>query len=239
MTKYISEVKTIEDSGTTGIRVTIKESTTGELEARVVNATEFKNIQDTIKKLQDEGITTTNLETYLKDYAKTTDIAKTYATKDELKGYDILSYMFVGRIKGNTKTSSGTPDWNFNSIEGVHSTHCHFETSEDKDHGFIFIVRPGGYTTADVTEATTNGIPAQCLGFKNFALNKVETKDHKPAVEKKIAWKDTTSGVTHEETCLVCPVAMRWTEDAEYGSITFNFKGRTITRLWTMGNISE
>lgn len=237
MTKYISEIKEITDAGTTGIRITIAEATTGDLEVRAVNTTDFDTIKADIKKLQDEEITTTKLEEYLKSYAKTSDLTG-YAKTSDLTAYATktdLDTMFVARITSTSEKGAETPTWNYNTIDGAHSTHCHITPSTEHDQGLVFVIRPNGYTDAQATVVTTQGMPYELIGYFKNSSGEMEPQyalaDHK-AYEETITWKDAEGSATHTEKCLVCPVRIQWANTGEHGHITFNFNGKSITKLW-------
>ena len=235
MNKYISDVQTVEESGTTGIRITVSEDI-GETVIRAVNTVEFENIESEIKKLQDKGITTDNLESYVKKlnlnagtleghessyFAKASDLSS-YAKTSTLNDYEkIADSLWVGRIRSNTTSSD---NWNYNDIEGMYNNNLHLSSADTIAHGLCLVIRPGGYSSD--TSAT---LPVQILGFKDGALAHYAFSQ-KQAYIKSVSWKDT-DGTSVTEECLVCPVNYGWS-DCENGQITFNYRGKCITRLW-------
>ena len=235
MTKYISDVKTVEEAGTTGIRITVSEDI-GETSIRAVNTVEFENIESEIKKLQEKGVTTDTLEEYVNkikinantldshpasDFAKTSDL-DSYAKTSYLNNYSKVSEtLCIGRIRS---TTTSTDNWNYNNIEGMHNTNLSFGSGDTVAHGFCLVIRPGGYTS-DISA----NIPVQILGFKNGDLAHYAFTQ-KQGYIKSVTWKDT-DGTSVTEECLVCPVNYGWT-DCENGQVTFNYQGRCVTRLW-------
>lgn len=234
MTKYISDVQTVEEAGTTGIRITVSEDI-GETTIRAVNTVEFENINSEITKLQEKGVTTDNLEEYVRKlsnlnattleshpasyYAKATDLQQ-YAKASELENYKKISEeIWIGRIS-RTSTSS---DWDYTTVEGIHNNYIRFSSASSGLQGFCLLIRPGGYTETNAT------IPIQLIGFKNGALAHYHYGSRDCSVQT-VTWKDN-DGSKVTEQCLVYPIAMNWT-DCSDGQLTCNYKGRCITRIW-------
>lgn len=234
MTKYISDVQTVEEAGTTGIRITVSEDI-GETTIRAVNTVEFENIESEIKSLQEKGITTDNLETYVNKlsnlnaskleghpasyYAKATDLTG-YAKETELEDYKkICDEIWVGRIS----RASSSSEWDYTSVEGIHNNYIRFSSANTGLQGFCLLIRPGGYTETNTT------IPIQLIGFKNGEVTHYSYGSRDCSIQT-VTWKDN-DGSKVTEKCLIYPIAMSWT-DCTDGQLTCNYKGRCITRLW-------
>ncbi len=225
VTKYISDIKTIEEEGNTGIRIEISEDA-GDLEVRAVNTEEFTNISDRIDNLEKTAITDDNL----KEKADAVGI-----NAGSLNGYSSSNFLLtgaqllVGRIKAN---SSG--EWEYNLVEGASNSFINFSSYDTVKHGFCLIVRPTGYLAID----DGGTIPVQINGFKSNALANRGYGSH--AVSIQDVTFNLMDGTQVTEKCLTCVVTMGWTSSTvENGDITFNYRGKSITRLWQFTSNGE
>jgi hypothetical protein len=217
-TKYISDIKTIEESGNTGIRIEISENA-GDLTVRAVNTTEFNELKTQTDNFKNYGITISNLK-------EKADAAGINAAT--LKGYlptDFLttgSIMLVGRVTMDA-------DWDYSKVEGAEYSFIHFSRDTTDTQGFLLIVRPGGFLESD---AGTK-IPISLIGYN---ANE-EVYQHRYITDHILYLQEITwtrmDGTTKTENCMVCPVTLAWEpENVDHGEITFNYKGKSITRLW-------
>lgn len=228
MVKYISDVQTVEEAGTTGIRITVSEDA-GETTIRAVNTVEFNNIQTALKKLQDEGVTTTKLEEYLKNYAKLSDL-DSYVKTSDLSKYTLL----VSRIQGTV--SSDVITWDYSTCNNMYNTFLRLDTQEvsPSAHGFCLVVRAGGYQSTDVGQS----VPVMIQHFQDGQFLKIQWKDY-TCSEQTLTFT-TPDGTSVTEKCLVCPLRLldvTGTKDKPVrGIVSFNFRGRNVSKIWEFTN---
>lgn len=221
MTKYISDVQTVEESGTTGIRITVSEDI-GETTIRAVNTTEFNNIQNTIEKLQNEGVTTTKLEEYLKNYVKISDLSKR----------ELLVSRIQGTVNGNVNT------WNYSTCNNMYNTFLRLDAQETTPniHGFCLVVRPEGYQSTDVGKQ----VPVMIQQFQNGNFLKIQWQDY-TCSEQTLTF-NTLDGTSVTEKCLVCPLRLTDTlgtkDKPVRGIVSFNYRGRNVSKIWEFNNYS-
>jgi hypothetical protein len=223
MTKYISDVQTVEESGTTGIRITVSEDI-GETTVRAVNTVEFDNIQTTLEKLQNEEVTTTKLEEYLKNYAKLSDL-------DKVKGE-----LLVSRIQGTV--SGGTNTWDYSTCNNMYNTFLRLDAQEltPSIHGFCLVVRPGGYQSSDIGKQ----VPVMIQQFQDGNFLRIQWQDY-TCSEQTLTF-NTLDGSSVTETCLVCPLRLTDTPGTKAnpvrGIVSFNYRGRNVSKIWEFNNYS-
>ena len=229
--KYISEIETIDTStGNTGIRIEISENE-GDIVVRAVNSEEFTYLKTEADSFASEGIIRSKLKDEVDTVRVDAGTLETFHASDFLK---INFQVLVGRIKAATTTPTAN-DWNYDDIEGAFNNYINFDPNEGTAHGWCLIVRPGGYLSDD--KDTT--IPVQINGYSSSgAISKHGFTDHTVYI-KTVTWTQMDKTEITEE-CLVCPVNMGWSStDAPHGDITFNYRGKTITRLWQFKSDSE
>lgn len=245
MTKYISQIETVEEGGNTGIKITVSEDA-GETVVRAVNTTDFETITAALAALQEKGITTENLATKLKDidvnaatlngqsssfyataaslkdYAKASELSA-YAKTSDLSNYKLVSEdLLVGRIKS---TDSSSDNWNYDKIEGARNNNLGISSGDTVAHGLCLLIRPGGHSSD-----TSTNISWMLQGFNNGSLVQYSMSKGTPSL-RDVTWIDN-DGSSVSEQCLVRPVTMGW-KNCTSGVITFNYHGRSVSRLWT------
>jgi hypothetical protein len=238
MTKYISDIKTVEDVGYTGIRIEVSEKM-GDTVVRAVNEEKFKEIEDTLE----ECVKLSDLPGEIDE-----EVNKLSINAATLNGYTSDNFpreLLVGRIKKSTSTD----DWDYTEgISGVYGSQLKFE-DETIGHGFVLILRPGNYNSNDVT----NGyVTVQFTTFVDGGIYKMsyQSKSGTQLSEQNVKFDGRTgsdgTSPTIDETCLVCPVTLHQDSGSDWlpskfddGLITFNFKGNSITRTFKGTHTNE
>lgn len=246
MTKYISQIETVEEGGNTGIKITVSEEA-GETVVRAVNTKDFETITAALTALQEKGITTDNLATSLskidvnaatlegqpssfyataenlKDYAKSSELSA-YAKTSDLSNYKLASEdLLVGRIKSKDSTTS---NWDYGKIEGARNNNLALSSGDTTPHGFCLLIRPGGHSSD-----TSTNISWMVQGFNSSgSLVQYSMSKGTPSIND-VVWIDN-DGSSINEKCLTRPVTIGWTNCAS-GVITFNYHGRSVSRIWT------
>ena len=238
MTKYISDIKTIEDVGYTGIRIEVSEDV-GQTVVRAVNEAKFNEIIDTLG----ECVKSSDLPGKIDE-----EVNKLSINAATLNGYTSDNFpreLLIGRIKRSTSTG----DWDYTGgISGVYGSELKF-AAEGVDHGFVLILRPGNYNSNDVTDGHAT---VQFTTFVNGGIHKMafQEKSGTQFSEQNVKFDGRTksdgTSPTIDETCLVCPIILNQGEESDWdpskfdnGLITFNFKGNSITRTFKGTHTNE
>ena len=220
MTKYISDIKTIEETGYTGIRITVSEDS-GSLEVRAVNTEEFNELKTQTDNYKNKGITTDNLK-------EKVDALKIDAAT--LEGYVAASFMLassqllVGRI---IKNSEGL--WDYSNILDAEANCIEFPSAASSNQGLCLIIQPGAFTDDD--KGTT--VPLDLDAYNEGNTDNYQRAYMQRPLSLEAVTYTKADGTKISRECLVAPMTMGW-DLTKYtaGRATFNFHGKSIARIW-------